>query len=166
MLASRPFAAHTCIAGHAANFEWASSRGTAVKQQSVTAQMHRRFAAPPPSLQSSPWHWVDTLAGLRAAAEALRTASCIAVDVEHNVSHAYLGLSCLVQLSDGERDWVIDALAVHDDMHLLRPLFADAAVLKVQRFRPICSVLPGCGGRVAWHNRLPAALQLRDVKGV
>lgn len=90
-----------------------------------------RFAALPAPLRNSPWHWVDTPAGLRAAVEALSSLACVAVDIEHNAARSYLGLSCLVQLSDGYQDWFIDALALHDHLHELRPLFADVNVLKV-----------------------------------
>lgn len=31
----------------------------------------------------------------------------------------------------GQEDYVVDALALHDHMHLLRPLLANPAVLKV-----------------------------------
>lgn len=37
-----------------------------------------------------------------------------------------------MQLSDGHTDYLIDALALHAHMHLLRPLFADPNVLKVR----------------------------------
>lgn len=45
-----------------------------------------------------------------------------------------------VQLSDGQLDYVIDALAVHDHMHLLQPLLSDPDVLKVGE--PECLHLP------------------------
>ena len=32
----------------------------------------------------------------------------------------------------GKTDYLVDALALHDHMHLLRPIFADTSVLKVR----------------------------------
>ena len=31
----------------------------------------------------------------------------------------------------GKTDYLVDALALHDHMHLLRPIFADPSILKV-----------------------------------
>jgi hypothetical protein len=61
----------------------------------------------PSPLTASEWHYVATPAALQAAIAALNAATCIAVDIEHNASRSYLGLTCLVppmlsrcQLSD------------------------------------------------------------------
>ncbi len=55
---------------------------------------------------------------------------------EHFIALSGLGIHDLtllqVQLSDGHTDYLIDALALHAHMHLLRPLFADPNVLKVR----------------------------------
>lgn len=56
-----------------------------------------RFESLPPPLAASPWHWIATPAALQSAVSALRTAACIAVDIEHNASRSYLGLTCLVR---------------------------------------------------------------------
>lgn len=58
-------------------------------------------------------------------------AAVIGVDVEHHALRSYLGIVCLLQVSDGRTDYVIDALALHDHMHLLRKLFADPSIVKV-----------------------------------
>lgn len=35
-------------------------------------------------------------------------------------------------LTAGKTDYLVDALALHDHMHLLRPIFADPSILKVR----------------------------------
>lgn len=42
----------------------------------------------------------------------------------------------------GQDDYVVDALALHDHLHLLRPILADPAVLKVFPFSPVLSAMP------------------------
>lgn len=59
-------------------------------------------------------------------------AAVIGVDVEHHALRSYLGIVCLLQVSDGHTVYIIDALAVHDHMHLLRTLLADSSVVKVR----------------------------------
>ena len=67
-------------------------------------------------------------------------------DMQHQISQRLLcsfGLSLLVYMENcswrhnmtciaaGQTDYVVDALALHDHMHLLRPILADPIVLKV-----------------------------------
>lgn len=38
------------------------------------------------------------------------------------------------QISTYTTDFLVDAIALHDDMHLLHPIFANPAILKVLQF--------------------------------
>ena len=61
----------------------------------------------------------------------LRDATEIAVDLEHHSYRSYSGFLCLMQISDRETDWVIDLLAVRDEVEALNEVFTDPNIVKV-----------------------------------
>jgi ribonuclease D len=61
--------------------------------------------------------------------------------MEHNVLCSYQGLSCLMQLAIPGADFIVDTLALHDHMHMLRPAFTNPRILKVTNYR----LLAACG---------------------
>lgn len=71
--------------------------------------------------------YIQSDAGLEAAAKAVRNAPLIAVDTEAAGYHRYHDRVCLVQLSTRDRTWVIDALAV-SGLGPLADVIADPAV--------------------------------------
>lgn len=85
-----------------------------------------------PPLDALPAVVVDTEEALaHAVAEASRHA-VLAVDVEHHSFMSYHGLTCVVQLSAGGRDYVLDAIRLRQTLGpALRPLLEDPAYLKV-----------------------------------
>ncbi|KAL0050003.1 hypothetical protein WJX82_002589 [Trebouxia sp. C0006] len=85
----------------------------------------------PASIVQSTCKWIASVSDLQALVQSLQSIEMLAVDVEHHHLHSYLGFVCLLQLSTGKTDYLVDALALHDHMHLLRPIFADTSVLKV-----------------------------------
>jgi len=72
---------------------------------------------------------VDSDASLAAVAERLRAVPAFAIDTESNSMHAYRERICLVQISVGDDDVLIDPLAV--DLRPLGPVLADPSVEKV-----------------------------------
>lgn len=62
----------------------------------------------------------------------LKHAQEIAVDLEHHSYRSYSGFLCLMQISDREEDWVIDLLAVRDEVEALNEVFTDPGVVKVR----------------------------------
>lgn len=75
---------------------------------------------------------VDTQAQLDELSKALSSAAVVGVDVEHHSFMSYHGLTCVVQLTAGETDYVVDAIRLRASLRgALGPAFADAAVLKV-----------------------------------
>lgn len=69
----------------------------------------------------------------------------LAVDVESHAAESYQGLTCLIQMSTADQDFVIDALRLSpDDCGPLRLLFEDPRVVKV---------LHGMDRDVAWLQR-------------
>lgn len=74
----------------------------------------------------------------------LKGSTEIAVDLEHNSLRTYKGLVCLIQLSSRSQDWVIDALALRDEMGLLRGVMEDPKIVKV---------LHGAESDVVWLQR-------------
>ncbi|CDO93452.1 unnamed protein product [Kluyveromyces dobzhanskii CBS 2104] len=75
--------------------------------------------------------WVDTVEGLQKMKDTLRKATELAVDLEHHDYRSYYGIVCLMQISDREHDWIVDTIALRDDLHILNDIFTDPNVTKV-----------------------------------
>lgn len=75
--------------------------------------------------------WVDNEEQLDAMIEELKAASEIAVDLEHHDYRSYYGLVCLMQISNREKDWVIDTLALRDELSKLNVIFTNHEIVKV-----------------------------------
>lgn len=75
--------------------------------------------------------WVETPAQLKAMVDELKSTSEIAVDLEHHDYRTYYGLVCLMQVSSRERDWIVDTLALRDQLQPLNEVFANPMIVKV-----------------------------------
>lgn len=89
-----------------------------------------------PVIPPKGWHdssaiWVDNKASLLKMIEDLRGSPEIAVDLEHHDLRSYYGLTCLMQISSRQSDWLIDTLALREELESLNIIFADPAVIKV-----------------------------------
>lgn len=75
---------------------------------------------------------VDTLEGVHMMLDELKSASEIAIDLEHHDEHSYVGLVSLMQISTRQKDWVVDTLKPwRQDLQVLNQVFADPSILKV-----------------------------------
>eukprot|EP00605_Chrysophyceae_sp_TOSAG23-4_P002338 GSChrysophyteH1.ASY1.ANO1.2586.1 assembled CDS len=61
---------------------------------------------------SHPFQYVSDVLALNAAVSEMVTYHELAVDVEHHSMHSFLGLTCLLQISTREKDYIIDTLAI------------------------------------------------------
>ncbi|KAL3466664.1 ribonuclease H-like domain-containing protein [Aspergillus heterothallicus] len=76
--------------------------------------------------------FVDTLDGVKDMLAELRSASEIAIDLEHHDVHSYHGLVSLMQISTREKDWVVDTLKPwREELQILNEVLADPKILKV-----------------------------------
>lgn len=86
----------------------------------------------PPSLESTSFNLVEEVKDLKKLAAKLRGVHEFAVDLEHNQYRSFQGLTCLIQISTRNEDFVIDALKLR--IHIgpyLREVFKDPAKRKV-----------------------------------
>jgi len=74
---------------------------------------------------------VSASSGLAALCADLARAPAIAVDTEADSLYSYFEKVCLLQLSTRAADYVVDVLAVSQQVKMLAPFFADAQVEKV-----------------------------------
>ena len=63
----------------------------------------------------------------------------VAVDLEHQSYRSYYGFVCLMQLSTREEDFIIDTLALREELHVLNKIFTNPAIIKVKDFLPLTS---------------------------
>lgn len=81
--------------------------------------------------QSTEPIWVDTTDELHKMVIELKKVNEIAVDLEHHDYRSYYGLVCLMQISTRKQDWLIDTLALREDLQVLNVVFTDPQVTKV-----------------------------------
>lgn len=98
----------------------------------------------PPTLSTTPLVWVRTKDELLAMIEELKNQAQIAIDVEHHGVHSFRGVTCLIQLSTRKKDYLIDPLALVDDLWQLNYITANPEILKV---------LHGADHDVVWLQR-------------
>ncbi|KAK1261149.1 hypothetical protein QJS04_geneDACA018027 [Acorus gramineus] len=87
---------------------------------------------------------VETVSELEALAQALSGESVFAVDTEQHGLRSFLGFTALMQISTQKDDFLVDTIALHDEMAVLQPVFANPS---------ICKVFHGAGNDVLWLQR-------------
>ncbi|CUS21724.1 LAQU0S03e09252g1_1 [Lachancea quebecensis] len=92
-----------------------------------------QISDPIPSL---PWdeteaEWVDNTNALKLMFDELLLAKEIAIDLEHHDYRTYYGITCLMQISTRGKDWLIDTIALRDDLWILNEVFTDPKITKV-----------------------------------
>ncbi|CCG80693.1 Exosome complex exonuclease rrp6 [Taphrina deformans PYCC 5710] len=75
--------------------------------------------------------WVDTTTKLQAMLDTLKLSREIAVDLEHHDFHSFRGFVCLMQISNRDQDWIVDTLALRNDLQVLNEVFTNPSILKV-----------------------------------
>ncbi|CAN7066976.1 unnamed protein product [Brassica rapa subsp. trilocularis] len=88
--------------------------------------------------------WVDSSLQLRELANKLAEQNVFAVDTEQQNLRSYLGFTALMQISTREEDYLVDTVALHDEMALLRPIFTNPK---------ICKVFHGAQNDIIWLQR-------------
>jgi hypothetical protein len=96
--------------------------------------LQRTRPRPPKAFEDTPFTWVATPEDLEHLLQKLRHVSEIAVDLEHHSYRSYYGFLCLMQISTREEDFIIDTLALREDLEDLDEIFVDPKVVKVRYF--------------------------------
>lgn len=76
--------------------------------------------------------FVDTEEGVLEMLEELKTATEIAIDLEHHDTRSFVGLVSLMQISIRNKDWIVDTLKPwRQNLQVLNEVFADPKIIKV-----------------------------------
>ncbi|KAH8077042.1 hypothetical protein BXZ70DRAFT_1013066 [Cristinia sonorae] len=86
---------------------------------------------PPKPFEETPFVWVDTPKAFSSLLDKLRTVSEIAIDLEHHSYRTYSGFLCLMQISTRECDYIVDTLALREELEELNEVFTDPKIVKV-----------------------------------
>uniref|UniRef100_A0A915BD32 Exosome complex component 10 homolog n=2 Tax=Parascaris univalens TaxID=6257 RepID=A0A915BD32_PARUN len=74
---------------------------------------------------------VDDAEKLKMLRDELNGVSKFAVDLEHHSYRSFLGLTCLMQISTAEKDYIVDPFPIWNDMQILNEPFTNPNILKV-----------------------------------
>ncbi|XP_055864722.1 exosome component 10-like [Biomphalaria glabrata] len=85
----------------------------------------------PEPLDVTPLLVIDTKSQLLEMLDHLKTQSEIAVDLEHHSYRTFKGLTCLMQISTRQKDYIIDTLALRNELYLINDVFTDPSITKV-----------------------------------
>lgn len=103
-------------------------------------QLKEQTPIRPKPLTETPLIEVSTEDKLNSLLEDLRKYKEIAVDLEHHSYRSFLGITCLMQISTQDTDYLIDTLALRDKLWILNEVFTKPSIVKVSKFT-FCGIL-------------------------
>ena len=83
------------------------------------------------SLEETPLKMIESPSDLKSLLEDLRNYKEIAIDLEHHSYRSFQGITCLMQISTGDTDYLIDTLSLRSELHELNEIFTKRTILKV-----------------------------------
>ena len=84
-----------------------------------------------PPANATPLSFIQSKEDLQVLYDKLKQVKEIAIDLEHHQIESYLGITCLIQISTRTEDFIIDALKLRNELHILNSLFTDPSIVKV-----------------------------------
>jgi exosome complex exonuclease RRP6 len=67
------------------------------------------------NIKNHPYEYVDNKESLYSAISEMSLYNELAVDLEHHSIHTYLGMTCLIQISTRDKDYILDVIALKTD---------------------------------------------------
>ena len=98
----------------------------------------------------APWHhdqpfeYIDDENDLGKIIDELTSYKEIAIDLEHHSHRTFAGITCLMQISTRDKDYVLDTISLRNKMFLLNNVFVDPSIVKV---------FHGCRHDIEWLQR-------------
>lgn len=75
--------------------------------------------------------WIDQVDQISDLVQDLSNYKELAIDLEHHDFRSYYGIVCLMQISTRDKDYLIDTIALRDDLSPLNKIFTDPMITKV-----------------------------------
>lgn len=85
----------------------------------------------PPELSAVPIDLIETVQQLEDMCRIIESEKEFAVDVEHHSYRTFQGITCLVQISTRNQDFVIDAIKLRSELYRLNQSFTNPNIVKV-----------------------------------
>lgn len=85
----------------------------------------------PKSITETPLIEVTNEEELKNLLDDLYNCSEIAIDLEHHSYRSFMGITCLMQISTSDKDYLVDTLALRDKLAVLNEVFTKPSILKV-----------------------------------
>lgn len=94
-------------------------------------QLARGDVIPSLDIKHTPLQFVQTTHELNDLLHDLMNCREFAVDLEHHSYRSFQGITCLMQISTRQKDYIVDTLALRDELHTLNEVFVNPQILKV-----------------------------------
>ncbi|XP_018397986.1 PREDICTED: exosome component 10 [Cyphomyrmex costatus] len=94
-------------------------------------QLKKKIPVKYKSLNDTNLVFIDKPADIKVLLEDLRNHKEIAVDLEHHSYRTFQGITCLMQISTIQTDYLIDTLILRSELHQLNEIFTKPSILKV-----------------------------------
>lgn len=101
------------------------------KFETPECQLKKKISVKYKSLDDTKFVFIDKPAEIRTLLEDLRNHMEIAVDLEHHSYRTFQGITCLMQISTINTDYLIDTLTLRSELHQLNEIFTKPSILKV-----------------------------------
>lgn len=82
-------------------------------------------------LEETPMMIIDKESDLRILLNDLENHNEIAIDLEHHSYRSFQGITCLMQISTRDTDYLVDTLSLRSELYKLNKVFTKPSVLKV-----------------------------------
>lgn len=95
------------------------------------SQLVRSDPIPYKSLEDTLLIVIEKPQDVKILLDDLRQYDEIAIDLEHHSYRSFQGITCLMQISTRDTDYLIDTLTLRSELHVLNEIFTKPSVLKV-----------------------------------
>ncbi|XP_011647610.1 exosome component 10 [Pogonomyrmex barbatus] len=94
-------------------------------------QLKKRVPVKYKSLDDTKFTFIDKPSDIKILLEDLKNHKEIAVDLEHHSYRTFQGITCLMQISTVNTDYLIDTLTLRSELYQLNEIFTKPSILKV-----------------------------------
>lgn len=85
----------------------------------------------PLDIETTDFAYIDDIGDLKRALSELEKETELAVDLEHHSYRTFQGITCLMQISTRNKDYIIDTIALREDLHILNEVFTNPKITKI-----------------------------------